>query len=154
VGLLYRSQPAKSHIAQINVPQEADRADAISAVPQAPPSLDQKQAATSAAASGKKAEGSSGELKQIPRPQPAETVGALAENKVAEKAQAFAKRMDHANSAQKVEMTAGTVSPATVPSENEVADLVPGRAKDALQERDQATVGGVNAPMAKMRMAP
>ena len=154
VGLLYRSQPAKSHIAQFNVAQETDRTDAIRAVPQAPPSLDQKQAASSEIASDKKAERASAELKQIPRSLPAQTVGAITDNKVAEKTEAVAKKMDQPQAAQNVEVTAAAVPAQTVPSENEVADLVPGRAKDALQERDQAMAGGVNAPMAKMRMAP
>jgi len=153
VGLLYRSQPSKSP-AQFGVPQETDRTDAVSSVQYAPPSLDQKSVPSSAVASDEKSAGDFAKLKQAPNSPPTQFLGAIAENKVAEKTGAVAKKADQPKSSQTVEVTAASTALQNVPTENEMAQMVPGRAKDALQERDQAMADGMSAPMAKMRMTP
>lgn len=153
VGLLYRSQPEKS-AAQFAVKQETDRRDTVSAALQAPRAQDEKPMPSSAVAPDKKSTGDFAKLEQTPSSPPALSVGAIAENKVAEKTEAVAKKMDQPKSSQTVEVTAASAAVQNVPTENEIAQMVPGRAKDALQERDQAMADAVSAPMAKMRMSP
>src|ERR1051326_3662964 len=137
VGLLYRSQPAK-FTAQVAVKQETDRTDAVSNVKQASRSLDEKPVLSAAVASDKRAAGDFAKLKQTPNSPPEQPLGAIAENKVAEKTKVVAKKIDQPKSTQTVDVTAASTALQNVPTENEMAQMVPGRAKDALQERDQA----------------